>query len=80
MQKISRLLIPAFGGVAILGAVLASGRLGESGLNLALGITLLVIGVVGVMNVMLFTRLKAKIDEAAERQKRGELPADDPES
>ena len=69
----TRFLIPGFGLLAILGAILASGRLGESGLNLAIGITLLVIGFVGVGNVVLFTRLKASIDEAAARQ-RGEIP------
>ncbi|MCP2670318.1 hypothetical protein NHF40_05185 [Maricaulaceae bacterium EIL42A08] len=74
----TRLLIPIFGLLAILGALLASGRLGESGLNLAVGITLLVIGAVGIGNVILFTRLKASIDEAAARQ-RGELPLDDEE-
>ncbi len=75
----ARLLIPAFGVVAIIGALLASGRLGEGGLNLAFGITLLVIGAVGIGNVMLFTRLKASIDEAAERQRRGELDLEDEE-
>lgn len=74
----TRLLIPIFGLLAILGALLASGRLGESGLNLAVGITLLVIGAVGIGNVILFTRLKASIDEAAARQ-RGELPLYDEE-
>lgn len=74
----ARLLIPFFGLLAILGALLASGRLGEGGLNLAVGITLLVIGAVGIGNVILFTRLKASIDEAAARQ-RGELPLDDEE-
>ena len=67
----TRFLIPGFGLLAIIGALLASGRFGESGLNLAIGITLLVIGAVGIMNVMLFTRLKASIDEAAERQRQG---------
>jgi hypothetical protein len=77
-MRYTRLLIPGFGLLAIFGALLASGRLGESGLNLAVGITLLVIGFVGVGNVVLFTRLKASIDEAAARQ-RGELPQDDQE-
>jgi hypothetical protein len=76
-MKYARLLIPAFGLIAIFGALLASGRLGESGFHLAFGITLLVIGAVGIGNVMLFTRLKASIDEAAERQRRGELELDD---
>ncbi len=74
----TRFLIPFFGLLAILGALLASGRLGEGGLNLAVGITLLVIGAVGIGNVILFTRLKASIDEAAARQRR-ELPLDDEE-
>ena len=74
----TRFLIPFFGLLAILGALLASGRLGEGGLNLAVGITLLVIGAVGIGNVILFTRLKASIDEAAARQ-RGDLPLDDEE-
>ncbi len=74
----TRFLIPFFGLLAILGALLASGRLGEGGLNLAVGVTLLVIGAVGIGNVILFTRLKASIDEAAARQ-RGELPLDDEE-
>ncbi len=77
-MRFTRFLIPGFGLLAIVGALLASGRLGESGLNLALGITLLVIGFVGVGNVVLFTRLKASIDEAAARQ-RGELPSDEDE-
>lgn len=77
-MRYTRLLIPGFGLLAIFGALLASGRLGESGLNLAIGITLLVVGFVGVGNVVLFTRLKASIDEAAARQ-RGELPQDDQE-
>ncbi len=75
----SRLLIPAFGLIAIFGAVLASGRLGESGLNLALGITILVVGVVGVLNVILFSRLKAMIDEAAAKDS-GEAPRDQADS
>jgi hypothetical protein len=74
----TRLLIPAFGLVAIFGAILASGRLGESGLHLALGITILVIGVVGVLNVILFARLKAMIDDAAAKE-RGDIPNDEAE-
>ncbi len=78
-MRYSRFLIPGFGLIAILGALLASGRLGESGLNLAFGITLLVVGFVGVGNVVLFSRLKAQIDEAAARE-RGELAEKDQES
>ena len=78
MQKTSRFLIPSFGLLAIFGGVLASGRVGESGLHLALGITILVVGVVGVLNVILFSRLKAMIDEAAAKE-HGETPNDDAE-
>ena len=74
----SRLLVPAFGLIAIFGALLASGRLGEGGLQLALGVTILVIGVVGILNVILFTRLRTMIDEAAAKE-RGEASRDDPE-
>ena len=78
MQKTSRFLIPAFGLLAISGGVLASGRLGDSGLHLAVGITILVVGVVGVLNVILFTRLKAMIDEAAAKE-RGDMRDDEAE-
>lgn len=74
----TRLLIPAFGLLAIFGAILASGRLGESGLHLAIGITILVVGVVGVLNVILFARLKSMIDEAAAKE-RGDTPNDEAE-
>lgn len=74
----TRLLIPVFGLVAIFGAILASGRLGESGLHLAIGITVLVVGVVGVLNVILFARLKAMIDDAAAKD-RGDIPNDEAE-
>lgn len=70
----TRLLIPGFGVIAVIGALLASGRFGETGLNLAIGVTLLVIGFVGVGNVLLFSRLKASIDAAAAEQ-RGESAA-----
>jgi len=62
-----------FGLVAILGALLASGRLGEGGVQMAIGITLLVTGALGVMNVIFFTRLKRSVDEMAARH-RGEIP------
>jgi len=68
-MKLHRLLIPAFGLIAIFGAVLASGRLGEGGLQLAFGITLLVVGGLGVMNTIFFTRLKASLDKMADEHK-----------
>lgn len=64
-----RLIIPAFGLVAIIGAMLASGRFGEGGLQLAFGITLLVVGVLGVLNTIFFTRLKASLDKMVEERK-----------
>ena len=71
MKQFVKFLIPLFGLIAIFGAVLASGRLGEGGLALAFGITFIVVGVVGIVNVMLFTRLRAMIDEAAEKERAG---------
>jgi hypothetical protein len=68
-MKLPRLLIPAFGLVAILGALLASGRLGEGGVQTAFGITLLVVGVLGVMNTIFFTRLKVSLDKMVEERK-----------
>ncbi|MGJ3230277.1 MAG: hypothetical protein ACFE0P_00595 [Oceanicaulis sp.] len=70
-MSLPRLLIPAFGLVAILGALLASGRFGEGGLQLAFGITLLVTGALGVVNTIFFTRLKASLDKLVE-ERRGE--------
>jgi len=61
-----RLLIPAFGLLAIFGALLASGRFGGSGLATAIGITLVVTGAIGVLNVIFFTRLKKSLDAMAE--------------
>ncbi|MCC5995545.1 MAG: hypothetical protein JJU18_04140 [Oceanicaulis sp.] len=63
-----RLLIPAFGLLAIFGALMASGRLGEAGWLTAVGITLIVIGAVGVLNVIFFRRLKASLDRMAQEQ------------
>lgn len=63
-----------FGLVAIVGALLASGRLGEGGVQMAVGITLLVTGAIGVLNVIFFTRLKRSLDQMA-AEHRGE-PAD----
>lgn len=65
-MKLPRLLIPGFGLIAIFGAVLASGRLGEGGLQMAFGITLLVVGCLGVLNTIFFTRLKKALDKMAE--------------
>ncbi|MEQ8404416.1 MAG: hypothetical protein RKE49_04900 [Oceanicaulis sp.] len=70
-MNLPRLLIPAFGLVAIFGALLASGRLGEGGLQLAFGITLLVTGTLGVVNTIFFVRLKASLDKMVE-ERRGE--------
>ena len=75
VMPLPRLLMIGFGLVAILGALLASGRLGEGGVQMAIGITLLVTGALGVMNVIFFTRLKHSVDEMAARH-RGEIPHD----
>ncbi|WBQ09063.1 hypothetical protein L2D01_09165 [Hyphomonadaceae bacterium ML37] len=64
-----RFLIPAFGLLAILGALMASGHMGESGWLLAVGITLIVTGAVGVLNVIFFRRLKAALDRMADEQR-----------
>ncbi len=61
-----RLLIPAFGLIAILGALMASGRFGDAGWLTAVGITLIVTGAVGVLNVIFFRRLKAAVDRMAQ--------------
>lgn len=63
-----RLLILGFGLVAILGALLASGRFGEGGLQMAIGITMLVAGAVGMLNVFFFTRLKKSLDAMTEKK------------
>ena len=75
VMPLPRLLMIGFGLVAILGALLASGRLGEGGVQMAIGITLLVTGALGVMNVIFFTRLKRSVDEMAAKH-RGEIPHD----
>ena len=70
-------LILAFGLVAIVGALLASGRLaGEGGWQTAFGITILVAGAVGVTNVIFFRRLKASLDELARSRTGGERTED----
>ncbi|PWE16462.1 hypothetical protein DDZ18_11845 [Marinicauda salina] len=67
-----RLIMIGFGLVAILGSLLASGRLGEGGLQTAIGITLLVAGGLGILNVIFFARLKAAIDRMADGDERDE--------
>ncbi|EAP88967.1 hypothetical protein OA2633_01424 [Oceanicaulis alexandrii HTCC2633] len=67
MTNLPRLLMIGFGLVAILGALLASGRLGEGGVQMAVGITLLVTGAIGVMNTIFFTRLKRSLDDMASK-------------
>lgn len=64
-----RFLIPAFGLVAILGALMASGRMGDAGWLMAVGITLIVTGAVGVLNVIFFRRLKQGLDRMAQEQR-----------
>lgn len=66
-MPLPRLLMIGFGLVAILGALLASGRLGEGGVQMAVGITLLVTGAIGVMNTIFFTRLKRSLDDMASK-------------
>ncbi|WP_306015739.1 hypothetical protein [Oceanicaulis sp. MMSF_3324] len=75
MTNLPRLLMIGFGLVAILGALLASGRLGEGGVQMAVGITLLVTGAIGVMNTIFFTRLKRSLDDMA--NKAPDAPASD---
>ena len=71
---LGRLLLLGFAVLAILGALLASGRLvGEGGLQMALGLTVFVTGAIGVVNVMFFTRLKATLDTMAKPQ--GQTPS-----
>ena len=75
-MPLPRLLMIGFGLVAILGALLASGRLGEGGMQMAVGITLLVTGAIGVMNTIFFTRLKRSLDDMA--AKSTDTPQADP--
>ncbi len=66
-MKLPRILLLAFGLVALLGALLATGRLvGEGGWQSAIGITLTVTGVIGLLNTVFFTRLKASLAKMAE--------------
>jgi len=78
-MPLPRLLMIGFGLVAILGALLASGRLGEGGVQMAVGITLLVTGAIGVMNVIFFTRLKRSLDQMAAEHK-GEVAPEEPDT
>lgn len=67
-MKLPRILLLAFGLVALLGALLATGRLvGEGGWQSAIGITLTVTGVIGLLNVVMFSRLKVSLDKMADR-------------
>ena len=76
MTNLPRLLMIGFGLVAIFGALLASGRLGEGGVQMAVGITLLVTGAIGVMNTIFFTRLKRSLDDMAAKAE--DAPRTDP--
>ena len=59
-----------FGLVAIIGALIARGVLfGDGGVQTAIGITVLVTGVLGVLNTIFFVRLKAQIDMMAENDR-----------
>lgn len=63
-----RLIMLGFGLLAILGALTARGLLfGDGGLQTALGITVLVTGVLGVLNTIFFVRLKASLDKMADQ-------------
>jgi uncharacterized protein YjeT (DUF2065 family) len=68
-MNLVRFLILAFGLVAIIGGLMASGRMGESGWLLAFGITLIVTGAMGVLNVIFFRRLKQGLDRMADEQR-----------
>lgn len=64
----TRFLPILFGLVAILGALLARGVFGEGGVQMAIGITLIAVGVLGILNIFMFKRLKASLDQMAEEQ------------
>ena len=67
-MKLPRILFFAFALLALFGALLATGRLiGEGGWQSAIGITLTVTGVIGVLNTIFFTRLKASLDRMADQ-------------
>ena len=67
-MTLARALLLAFGLVALLGALLATGRLvGEGGWQSAIGITLTVTGVIGLLNTVFFTRLKASLAKMADQ-------------
>lgn len=68
-MNLVRFLMLAFGLVVIIGALMASGRMGESGWLMAVGITLIVTGAMGVLNVIFFRRLKQGLDRMAQEQR-----------
>ncbi|MEO1038243.1 MAG: hypothetical protein AAFX09_01765 [Pseudomonadota bacterium] len=77
----TRFLLPGFAALALFGALLASGRLiGESGWASAIGITLVVTGVLGVLNVIFFRRLKTSLDRMAETGGDGSADKDETQS
>lgn len=65
----TRFLPIIFGLVAIIGALLARGFFGEGGVQMAVGITLIVVGVLGILNLFMFKRLKASLDRMVEEEK-----------
>lgn len=64
-----RLLILGFAALAILGALMIRGVLGEGGLQTALGITVLAAGALGMLNVFFFARLKKSLDAMADEKR-----------
>lgn len=68
VMTLPRSFLLAFGLVALLGALLATGRIaGEGGWQSAIGITLTVTGVLGLLNTVFFTRLKASLAKMADQ-------------
>lgn len=71
-MTLTRKLLIAFGLVAILGALLATGRIaGEGGWQSAVGITVTVTGILGVLNTVFFTRFKRSLDAMASKDETG---------
>ena len=69
-MSLPRALLLGFGLLALLGALLATGRLaGEGGWQSAIGITLTVTGVLGLLNTVFFTRLRRSLNEMAQNSK-----------
>lgn len=66
--KASSLLILAFGVTALFGAAALTGRFGEASWLQALGAAGLLFGGVGVLNVIVFRRLKRAVDGLARRE------------